>query len=273
MMNLQRSLIHTDKFPTLAYFKAGKGPAMVLLHGFPENAELWHKVITRLSGSFTVIAPDMPGVGESTFVEDISMEDMAESVHLILQKENIAKAVIAGHSMGGYVALAFAELYPDTVAGLSLVHSSAAADNEEKKETRRKAIELIKKGGKDGFIKQMIPGLFASSYKEANPEVIREYIERGLQVPAEVLIAFYTAMINRPDRVRILEEAKFPVQFIMGKDDGVIPPEKVIGQSKQADINFISLYEDCGHMSMLEMPEALAKDLREFGDYCHANNK
>src|SRR5690606_25097329 len=115
--------------------------------------------------------------------------------------------VMVGHSMGGYIALAFAEKYPKVLKGLSLVHSTATADTEEKKETRRKSIALIEKGGKDAFVKGMIPNLFSNHFKGAHPEIIQKQIEQGQKLKAESMVGFYTAMINRPDRRNVLTEA------------------------------------------------------------------
>lgn len=130
--------IHTDQFPCLAYRKFGEGPVIVLLHGFPENGNLWRDIWPALAKHNTVIIPDLPGSGESTFAnEDLSIEHLAESVKLILDKEGIDEIVLAGHSMGGYIALAFAEKYPVMLRGLSLIHSTAAPDSDEKKKTGR----------------------------------------------------------------------------------------------------------------------------------------
>lgn len=262
--------LSTDKFPSLAYRKAGQGPVLMLVHGFPENGGLWDKVIPLLEKDFTVIAPDLPGTGESSLVENMTIEDMAHSLDAILRHEGIEQAVVAGHSMGGYTALAFAELYPQKLVGLSLVHSAAGADDEEKKETRRKSIELIKKeGGKEAFVKQMIPNLFAASFKEQQPEVLQEQIERANSLPAESMIAFYKAMINRPERISILKKISCPVQWIIGKEDSVVPPAKAAEQSKESERTFVTVYENSAHMSMLEMPVRLAGDLKEFAQYCY----
>lgn len=257
--------MQTDKFKA-AYRKIGKGPAIVLVHGFPENGYLWHNIWTELATSgFTVIIMDLPGAGMSTFEgENISMEEMGDSIKAIMDNEGVDKAAIVGHSMGGYVAMAFAERYHSHVAGLSLVHSVASADNEEKKQTRQKAIELMRNGKKETFIRQMIPGLFAEVYKKERPQAIEQQIERGVALETKAMIAFYTAMMNRPDRTRILEEADFPVQFIIGEDDNVIKIEAAMKQATLPKTNFISVYADCGHMSMLEKPGNLVKDLVNF---------
>lgn len=264
--------LQTRKFPQLCYRKAGKGPAVMLVHGFPENCNLWHKIIPVLANSFTVLVPDLPGSGKSSFTGNLSIEDMAEGLNLILEQEQIEKVVLAGHSMGGYTALAFAELYGAKLKGLSLVHSQAAADTDEKKETRRKAIALIRKGGKDVFVRQMIPNLFSKAFKAAYPEVIAQQIDRGMQLSADSMVAFYNAMINRPDRISTLySNINIPVQWIIGKEDTVAPPEKVAEQSNATNVSFVSVYKDSSHMSMIEQDKVLAEDLRSFMLYCFRN--
>jgi pimeloyl-ACP methyl ester carboxylesterase len=250
----------------------GVGPAVVLLHGFPESGELWRNIWDDLASISTVIIPDMPGSGKSTLDKETSMSDLAQCVYDILEHENIDRAVLAGHSMGGYVALAFAKKYPQKIAGLSLIHSTPLADDEEKKQTRRKAIEIIRKGGKSAFISQMIPNLFAQSYKQAHPVVINEHIEQGLKMNDESLINFYNAMIGREDTSGMLPSVKYPMQWILGVDDNLIPYKKILDQCHKSDVNFVSFYDDCGHMSMIEQPKALAKDLKRFIDYSYAIN-
>ena len=200
------------------------------------------------------------------------MESLAGRIADILANEKIEEAVVVGHSMGGYITMAFAESHRPWLKGISLVHSSATADTDEKKETRRKSIELIRKGGKEPFVKGMIPNLFAKTFKDDHPEVMDRQVERGLNLPEESMIAFYNAMINRPDRTATLKTSGIPVQWIIGKEDSVVPLEVAMKQAKLADVNFVSLYDNCGHMSMLEHPERLANDLREFVSYCYKYN-
>lgn len=263
--------IHTQSFPKLSYRKEGSGPVIVLIHGFPENGGLWKQVWPVLAAKFTVIVPDLPGTGGSELVADTTMESMAMAISEILANESVAEAVIAGHSMGGYAALAFAEAYDNKVKGLSLVHSIASADNDEKIETRRKSIALIRKGGKEPFIKQMIPNLFAPAFKDRHPSVLEEQVKRGLELEAESMIAFNEAMIARPDRTEVLRKAVFPVQFIIGEDDTLIPSNAALTQSRLASRNFVELYSDNGHMSMIEHPARLANDIAQFADYCYSN--
>ena len=153
--------------------------------------------------------------------------------------------------MGGYVALAFADQFPEHVAGLSLVHSTPAADDDEKKVNRTKAIEIVNRGGRDTFLKQMIPNLFAEDFKREAPLMVKEQLDNALNMPAESITNFYTAMMQRPERIDVLHEPPFAVQWIIGTDDTLIPWGKVVQFLYRADINFISVYEGCGHMAMI----------------------
>lgn len=265
----RKTIIKGRSFPQIAYRKTGKGPVLVLLHGFPENGDLWNKVEPELSEKFTLIIPDLPGSGDSVLAEaQTSMDELAGAVKEILDTEGVKKLVLAGHSMGGYTALAFAEKYPGILKGLSMVHSLATADNEEKKENRRKAISVIQKGGRETFIKQMIPGLFSADFKNNQADELKRQVDTGLKLPAGSIVAFYNAMINRPDRSGILTTAKYPVQWIIGKEDTIASPEVVLKQSTLSGVNFVSVYEDCAHMSMIEQPELLIQDLGRFVQYC-----
>jgi pimeloyl-ACP methyl ester carboxylesterase len=269
-MITERKQIRTATFPALSWQEGGDGMPMVLIHGFPENGDLWQPVVTKLSEAFRLIIPDLPGAGQSSRPADrpLTVELMADSIREIMDAAAVDTAVIAGHSMGGYTAFAFAAQYPDRVQGLSLVHSLANADDEEKKEARRKSVTLIRKGGKEIFVRQMIPGLFSESFRKEQPEVVSTQLARALQLPDEDMIAFYEAIAARTARMEVLQDARFPVQWIIGQEDKATPAEKALQQAGLSDVSFVQVYAECAHMSMLEQPERLAGDLTEFGLYC-----
>lgn len=272
----KRILITTAKFPKLVARQYGhpQAPAIILLHGFPADGGLWREVAPVLADAFNVIVPDLPGVGESTFAGDeVSIEEIATGMAMLLKDQGIEKAVIGGHSMGGYIGFAFGELFPEMVSGLSVIHSSAKADDEEKKAGRRKAIELIRKGGREAFINAMLPPLFADGFRSSHPEVIETQRKQAIEVADQTLIAFYTAMINRSERLNTLSHATFPVQWVIGADDKLAPPEKVLQQTSLANVNFVSVYKNCGHMSMLEHPHQLVQDIRQFATYANGLNR
>ena len=148
------------------YTEAGKGRAIVLLHGFMESLHIWDDYAKELSKRYRVICIDLPGHGKSDCFGYVhSMELMADAVNAVLEKLNLRKIFLAGHSMGGYTGLAFAEKYPDKIKGLCLFHSTANADSEERKENRNRALEIVKKNHKK-FINQIIPLWFAKENRE-----------------------------------------------------------------------------------------------------------
>ena len=121
------------------YTILGQGNPLVLIHGFPNDSSAWDSIVPELARHYQVILPDLPGAGKSPIPDtELTMEYMAASIKEVLDKENISKAVLAGHSMGGYTAMQFAASYPEMIRGISLVHSLASADTEEKKENRKK---------------------------------------------------------------------------------------------------------------------------------------
>lgn len=262
--------ISAPGFPSLAYRKEGEGNVLVLLHGFPDDGGLWRFVFPILSKHFTVITPDLPCSGGSSFDgAQLTIDLMADAVKAILDHEGVTEAVILGHSMGGYVALAIAQKFSNLVRGLSLVHSTPVADTKEKIVVRRKAIDIINKGGKDTFIRQMIPNLFSDHTKQTQQELVIEQMKKGVSLSAECLKSFYNAMIIRPGRVETLKDATFPVMWVLGKDDTVTPMSTVMQHCIHANVNFVYSYSHCGHMSMLEHPETLANDMVDFGVYCY----
>lgn len=270
---MEKKNITTAKFPRLSYTIHGSGKPIVLLHGFPLDSSLWNKVVPGLAKDYMLIVPDLPGSGDSTFEgEDLSVEDMATAVQLILDEEQVQSAVIAGHSMGGYVALAFAELFPSYLEGLALIHSTAKADTNEKKEQRRKSIELFKKGGKEPFIRQMIPALFSPESKERCADEIKALTGRALLTENKSLVAFYNAMINRPERTSILKNSEGPVLWGIGADDSVITPENIIQQTSLANVNFVYTCNGVGHMSMIESPDELISYMSLFLAYCYGTS-
>lgn len=252
------------------YTVTGKGQPVVLLHGFAEDGTIWQDQILFLRQHCLLIVPDLPGSGESSILtkENATVEDYAECVHALLEFENIDKCILLGHSMGGYITLAFAEMFPDKLAAFGFVHSTAVADNEEKRNTRKKAIKLIEEYGVYPFIKNTIPNLFSDTFKKDHPERVAKFIDKGRKFSKEALIQYYTAMINRPDRSDVLKNSGVPVLFIIGSEDVAIPLEDLLKQVHLPKISFIHIIFDVGHMSMWENSGELNTHLLEFIKNC-----
>jgi pimeloyl-ACP methyl ester carboxylesterase len=236
----------------LSYALYGSGAPVVLLHGFAEDHEVWKNQVAVLEKIYTVIVPDLPGSGASDKLDETSMESMAESVKSILENEKIDQIALIGHSMGGYVALAFAEKYPQFLKGLGLFHSTAFPDTEEKKETRRKSIEFIEKNGAFLFIKQTTPNLFTENYKSKNSDKVVTFIEHLKDFDPESLVAYYHAMIARPDRTLILKNFSKPVLLIIGKNDNAVPYKDSLALSHLSSTTYVTILEHSAHMGMME---------------------
>lgn len=239
----------------LNYKITGNGNTIVLLHGFGEDSRIWDGIAEGLQLKYQLLIPDITGSGKSTLLpgNNIGMEDYAESIFYILTKENIKECVMIGHSMGGYIALAFAQKYSELLKALGLFSSSAFADDEAKKEARTKAITFIRENGSSAFLKTSIPGLFADA--EKSKEDIEALLEKGKQFSPEALIQYYQAMINRPDRTTVLKTIQLPVLFLMGQQDKAVLFDHSLAQSYLPNLSHINVLRQSAHMGMLEEKE------------------
>ncbi len=234
------------------YRTVGAGKPVVLIHGFAEDGEVWKNQIEFLKDYFFLIIPDLPGSGQSELIKDMSIEGMAEVIKAILLNEETETCSMAGHSMGGYITLAFAEKYPEMVTSAGLVHSSAFADSEEKKANRLKSIEFVKKNGAYEFLKAVIFDLFSETWAAANPETIERQVEKSKNFTDEAIIAYYQAMVNRPDRTHVLKNFPKPILFIIGEHDKAIPFEQSMQQCYLPNLSYIHILRNSAHMGMLE---------------------
>lgn len=260
----------------LFYRLQGEGPLVVLLHGFGEDGTVWKPQFDIFPDN-TLIVPDLPGSGQSEMIEDMSIEGLADAVQAIVKEESnllglsvgdstlgVGGTILIGHSMGGYITLAYAEKYPDELAAFGLFHSTAYADTEEKKETRRKGIAFVEKYGAFEFLKTAIPNMYSPATKEANPGLIEEHVQSLQSFSKAALIAYYESMIKRPDRTLVLKQNKIPVLFVLGKHDAAVPLQDGLQQSHLPGVSHVFILENSGHMGMCEEMEKSNHLLREF---------
>ena len=247
----------------LYFHDHGSGITVILLHGFAEDHQVFGKLAASMTG-YRVIIPDLPGSGKSALTSNLSIDSMAEDVAAIIHHEKIVNPVIIGHSMGGYITLALEEKYPMLSKAFGLFHSSAFPDSEEKKNTRRKNIRFIQSHGTLEFLKQATPALFSEAFKSAKPVVIDELIENYREFNPQALIAYYEAMIERPDRSSVLINTSKPVLFIIGKHDNAIPFEDSMKLCHLPALSYIHILDHTGHMGMIEEPENCINILKNF---------
>lgn len=253
---------------TISYRSEGEGKTVLLLHGFGEDSSIWNAQVAFLQQHCRVITPDMPGSGNSELRaitgDSPAMEDYAAIILALLDNEQIDRCILLGHSMGGYIALAFAASYPERLEAFGLINSTAFADSAEKKQVRARAIETIGAHGAYAFLKTTIPTLFSTAFRGQHPEQISALIEKGKEFSKEALQQYYRAMMNRPDRTAVLKSNPLPVLFVIGTEDAPAPMNDVLQQTHLPDKSYIHVLQGIGHMSMLEAPDQLNKHLLAF---------
>jgi pimeloyl-ACP methyl ester carboxylesterase len=248
------------------YTDTGKGRVVVLLHGFLGSHEVWSEFVKKLSKKFRVIAIDLPGHGQTPSIGYYhSTELLAQSVKAVLDKAGVRRYVIAGHSMGGYVALAFAELYSENVSGLCLFNSTSYADSEEKKKEREKVIRLVKKEHKH-YVAEVVTSLFAPENISRILDEVDKVKRIAVAVSKQSIINSLEGMKERKSRDMILKFAEFPVLFIVGKKDSVINYETMYAQMGLCKYPSVLMLENTGHMGFYEAPKETLKELSLFAD-------
>lgn len=250
------------KKTNISYTDSGKGTAIILLHGFLENQTMWDAFVPEFSKKHRVITIDLLGHGNTECMGYVhSMEDNADVVHAVLAELRIRKAVLVGHSMGGYVGLAFAELYPDAVKGLVLLNSTSRADSDERKKNRDRAIVAVKQNYSN-FIRMAIANLFSEDNREKLLNEIEQVKIEALKTPLQGIVASLEGMKIRMDREVLLHLTPYPKLLILGEKDPVLNYEETKEQIEETDVQFLTFPN--GHMSHIENQEELSKKLLTF---------
>lgn len=240
----------------------GEGKTVVLLHGYLENCSMWDFCIKAFSHKYRLVAIDLLGHGKSDSIGYIhTMEEQAEMVYAVLQHLNIRKAKFIGHSMGGYVALAFAEKFPKIVTGLVLLNSTSLADSPEKVDNRNRAIKVVKQNYQN-FVRLSIANLFASKSQTIFAKSIEHTKQEALKTTLQGIIAAQEGMKIRKNRLFLLSENNNPILLILGENDSVLDYHETKLQIVNTNVNLVTL--SGGHMSHIENREELLVVLKNF---------
>ncbi|MBK0369780.1 alpha/beta fold hydrolase [Flavobacterium agrisoli] len=246
----------------ICYSDTGKGTAIVLLHGFLENKKMWNHYTSFLSEEYRVITIDLLGHGESDCLGYVhEMEDNARAVNQVLKDLKIEKAALLGHSMGGYVVLAFAELFPEKTKGIILLNSTAKEDSAERKTNRLRAIKAVQQN-LSAFVSMAVSNLFSEDNRNRLIAEIEKVKKEALQTPLQGVIASLEGMRIRKNREFILQESTFPMLLILGKKDPVLNYDETVQQIKDTSVQLVSFPD--GHMSSIENQEELITILQGF---------
>ncbi len=249
----------------LRYSDLGYGEPVVLLHGYLESLKIWDGFADELSEEYRVICIDLPGHGRSGVFSAIdTMAIMADAVKHVLDFLGIGRAVIIGHSMGGYATLAFEDFYPEVTIGFGLFHSHALADPEDKKVNRDREIALVKAGKKQQIINVNIPNAFATDNREKFADKIEWASQIALATPDQGIILALEGMKARPDRRDVIKKSTVPLLVVAGKKDNYIPFEVYQQHFNLAANTDVVILENSGHMGFIEEKEKSLEGIRIF---------
>lgn len=248
---------------SIHFFEKGEGQPIILIHGFCEIGEMWADFADVLSSDFRVLCPDLPGCGKSPINSNsISLEEVAVLLEEWMEENSIQNPIVIGHSLGGYVMLALLELMGNKLKAVGLFHSTAFADDEEKKEMRDRTVIFLKKHGVDTFVTSFVPPLIPEERREELDEEINRAIEQAKRSTLDGLIAFTKAMRDRKDRFEVLENYSGSKLLIAGTEDGAVK----IGASRKHKLAVTDYHEleGAGHLGMIERKEESLRIVMEF---------
>ena len=250
------------KNANISFTDVGQGSAVVLIHGFLENLSMWKEITPELIKKNRIITIDLLGHGNSDCIGYVhSMELFSETLEAVLKHLKIRKCTLIGHSLGGYVALAFAEKNHEKVKGLCLMNSTSNADDDERKALRLRANKMIQTNF-ESMVRMSFVNLFGPSSKKNFKTAIDEALSEALQTPIQGYIAAQEGMRIRSNRNDVLTKNKFKKLIIIGKKDPVINYEEALAEAKKTKSETKILPN--GHMSHIENTEELIKSLKEF---------
>lgn len=249
----------------LAYLEAGSGPPLVLLHAFPLDSAMWLDQSDSFSESHRVITPDLFGFGATPPEETWSMDSQAVALAELLDSLMIAGPVtLGGLSMGGYVALAFAKIFPHRIGRLILADTRADGDSAEAKLNRDQTIRFVEGSSAAALIERQLPKMLGSTSHAERPNVVERVRELASRQSVPGVLAGLKALRDRPDSTGLLETFDFPTLVIVGEDDAIAPPSLAEVMVKELKSGKLVRIPGAGHLSNLEQPELFNAAIRDF---------
>jgi 3-oxoadipate enol-lactonase len=252
---------------SLAVDVRGEGPVLLLLHGFPLNRSIWKHQLSALSG-WRRVAPDLRGFGESDAPEGgYSMATYADDCALFLDRLRLGKAVVVGHSMGGYIALEMLRRYPDRIAGLILCDTKADPDSAEGAKGRDETAAIARAKGSAAIAERMIPVMLGRTTLQTQPQLVQEVREMITRTPVAGIVGALEAMKTRADSSDLLHGITVPTLVVVGREDAMVSPAQAKAMASAIPSARVTTIEGAGHVPPLEAPTAVS---RVFGEFLEA---
>jgi pimeloyl-ACP methyl ester carboxylesterase len=249
---------------TLSVDIRGDGPALLLVHGFPLDRTIWMHQVATLSG-WRRIAPDLRGLGDADAPEGgYSMATYADDLARLLDKVRITRAVVAGLSMGGYIAFEMLRRHRDRIAGLILCDTKAEADSPEARRGRDEMAELARAKGAPAVAERMVPKLLGRTTRQSQPPLVQQVQQMIARAPVAGIVGALEAMRDRPDSTSLLPSITVPTLVVVGQEDEVTPPASARAMANAIPDAAITTIAGAGHVSPLEAPTAVSRVMAEF---------
>jgi pimeloyl-ACP methyl ester carboxylesterase len=247
------------------YTDSGSGTTIVLLHGYLESSEVWNGFEVKLATEFRIISVDLPGHGLSDVYGDVhTMEFMATMLKELFDNLGVKKVFLTGHSLGGYVTLAFLELFPENLSGYCLFHSQPFQDLPAALEKRRREIDIVKTGKKNLIYPDNVTMMFAPSNLEKFSDALQRSKEIASRITGEGIIAVLNGMMIRPSRLTLMEEGRVPCLWILGLMDNYIPCDLIQSKVKLPANTSVFILRNSGHIGFVEEEDLSVKTISDF---------
>jgi pimeloyl-ACP methyl ester carboxylesterase len=246
------------------YTERGTGTPLVLVHGFPLDNRIWDDQVAALSDRCRVIAPDLRGFGQTRSEEPFGIESLADDLHRLLTKLDALPCIMAGLSMGGYVALAYDAKYATDLKGLILVDTRAEADTTEGKQGREKMICTVREFGSEAVANAMMPKMLAPDTERSRPALMQKL--RGIMeaCPAKTIENALVALRDRRDYCDRLASIAVPTLIVVGEHDAITPVSVSEFMHREIPKSKLVVVKGAGHMSAMEQPEQVSRAIRGF---------
>lgn len=248
----------------LSYVDRGAGIPILFVHGFPLDGTLWQPQVDSLSDEYRVIVPDLRGFGGSTVSRAMTMEQYADDLRVILDELRIDGVVLAGLSMGGYVALAFCRLAPNRLRGLVLADTRPQADSDEARANRTATARQVMEDGAAALADSMLEKLLSPATFENQPDLVNTVRDTMARQSVSGIVAALYGMAERSDSRPMLGDISVPTLVVVGAHDVITPVAEAASMVETIPGSELVVIPDAGHLSNLEQPQVFNRAVREF---------